>query len=136
MNDITDEQKMACDPLSLYECEVSKCYNNSVKKTQKHSIVQVEIHDTAEEDSNDGERIEATINKIHECDICLKVFARKDTLRKHRNIHTGVKPFSCKVGPFFSIIFDQQMTQERSIVDLFEGIWETGSYEKALTHAS
>ena len=33
--------------------------------------------------------------KAHECDICKKKFARKESLVKHFRIHLGEKPFGC-----------------------------------------
>lgn len=41
------------------------------------------------------------LEKTHKCNVCSKSFARKDTLQKHLFMHTGLKPYSCKVKPIF-----------------------------------
>ena len=43
-------------------------------------------------------------NKIYKCNICNKSYCRKWTLKQHMMIHTGERPFSCKVSLFFFYI--------------------------------
>ena len=34
---------------------------------------------------------------IHQCDVCLKTFNRRDNLNVHLKVHTGEKPFKCDI---------------------------------------
>ncbi|CAH1241594.1 ZFP62 [Branchiostoma lanceolatum] len=46
------------------------------------------------EDTTDSEK------KIYHCETCQKPFSRVDSLRRHRILHTGVKPHGCPFCPY------------------------------------
>ncbi|GFV14993.1 zinc finger protein [Trichonephila clavipes] len=60
------------------DCENFKCSSNQQSNLIKNDV-----------DCNG--------KKKHVCDICLKVFTRKDNLTIHKLIHTGLKPFKCDI---------------------------------------
>ncbi|CAH1778325.1 unnamed protein product [Owenia fusiformis] len=57
-----------------------------------------------EEPTNSSVAIETSTNpyqqsRDHQCEVCLKIFTTKYTMKRHMNTHTGNKPYACNLCP-------------------------------------
>ena len=95
-----DQHLVTVNHLQATSENCMECQNNALR------LMEINLHFCTHEDGTNKSREEAPtasrndideIDKPFNCDVCGKRFKNRYNLRQHARIHTGEKPYKCKI---------------------------------------
>eukprot|EP01083_Nonionella_stella_P221502 791291_1 len=89
----TDEWQQYCNAHILLIRDIGQKYIQVIERLFDDKMIKSnELYREIDQNTNN-----CKAEKPYECNICEKMYSRKDALKTHKRVHTGEMPFQCNV---------------------------------------
>ncbi|GLH09696.1 Protein suppressor of hairy wing [Gryllus bimaculatus] len=82
-----------CNPTSLFHCDICSLSFQTLNDLKNHK----QSHKCKSSLRIVESKSKELVSKKHKCDICNKLFSRKDAVNRHKKIHENVFPYKCEI---------------------------------------